>query len=197
MTLTLFLNAHKDVRKLFGKRELEIMNKQVGGVSLTQSEKNRLSRDIRPKLRCMLEIAAFGSECTLERNQENKRMIQKAITTVLNDKEKENIKAILLFGSHVENRATQRSDIDIAVLFKNSLSLSEATAFRIRILGELPEKVDLQVFEHLPQKIKRAIARTHHVLYKAKEFDNILFTTQYMKEYPYFLRMEHILGVPA
>ena len=38
------------ILKIFGKKEIEINRKQLNGERLTQSEKNRLSRDIRQKL---------------------------------------------------------------------------------------------------------------------------------------------------
>ena len=49
MSLLKFLKENENVRKVFGKRELKIIEKQLLGVNLTQSEKNRLSRDIRKK----------------------------------------------------------------------------------------------------------------------------------------------------
>ena len=50
------LKADKDSRKIFGSKELKIIEKQLMGIKLTQSEKNRLSRDIRKKLRFIKEI---------------------------------------------------------------------------------------------------------------------------------------------
>ena len=49
MSLINIIKTNKDIRKIFGKKELVIIEKQLLGVSLTQSEKNRLSRDIRKK----------------------------------------------------------------------------------------------------------------------------------------------------
>ena len=193
MTLKTILKT-KNARKLFGKKELNIIQKQLQGINLTQSEKNRLSRDIRPKLQCVLEIAQFKEECKLEKNQENKKIIKKTITTILKEK---NIKAILLFGSHANNTQTIRSDIDIAVVFKKPITLKEATKFRIRISGQLPKKVDIQVFQHLPQRIKKSLAKNHQILYKTKEFDNITFTTKYIRDNAYFLRMGRIFEVTA
>ena len=50
MSLIQFLKKENNARKIFGKRELKIIEKQLFGLNLTQSEKNRLSRDIRKKL---------------------------------------------------------------------------------------------------------------------------------------------------
>ena len=50
-SLLQFLRENKNARKIFGERELKIIEKQLIGVDLTQSEKNRLSRDVREKFK--------------------------------------------------------------------------------------------------------------------------------------------------
>jgi hypothetical protein len=57
MGLLELLKKSENARKIFGKRELKIIEKQMLGVNLTQSEKNRLSRDIRKKLEFIKEIS--------------------------------------------------------------------------------------------------------------------------------------------
>ena len=162
---------------------------------LKQSEKNRLSRDIKPKLEAVKEISEFKEEFKLERNQDNKRIIENVISVILNDKLKKDIKAVLLFGSFADDSFTRRSDIDICVLFEKDISLEEATRFRIRIAGQVSEKVDIQVFNILPQKIKRDIARNHKVLFNHKGYDNLEFSIRYLKDEDYFIRLNKILGV--
>ncbi len=49
MGMLQFLKKNENTRKIFGVRELKIIEKQLLGINLTQSEKNRLSRDIRKK----------------------------------------------------------------------------------------------------------------------------------------------------
>ncbi len=182
-----------NARKIFGKKEIIIVEKQLDGMPLTQSERNRLSRDIRPKLDFIKEIAEFKNEFRLNKGQNNKMIIGRAINIILNDELKDNIKAILLFGSFADNSFTNRSDIDICVIFKKELSLREATRFRIRISGELPDKVDIQVFNILPFKLKKEIARNHKILYRTIDFDNINFSIRYLKDDDYFIRIKHII----
>ena len=192
LTLKNIFKKNPDVRKLFGKKEIEIIIKQIEGINLTQSEKNRLSKDIRPKLNVIEEISKFKDEFKLEKNQENKRLMQKVLKTISNDKYKDKIIAILLFGSFADNTYTKRSDIDICVLFNNEISRNESTEFRIRILGEFSLKIDLQIFNFLPQKIKKNISINHKVLYKTKEFDNINFSLKYYKDEDFFIRMKKV-----
>lgn len=191
------MKNNRNMGKLFTKKEIEIVTKQLEGIKLTQSEKNRLSRDIRPKLRLIKEISKFEDEFELKNNQNNKKIIEKALSIILNNELKNNIKAVLLFGSFADNTFTSRSDIDICVLFKKKINLRQATKFRIRISGQLSDKVDIQVFDFLPFKIKKEIAKNHQVLYKTKDYDNINFTIKYLKDNDYNIRMREIFGVEA
>ncbi len=188
-----FLTNNKNARKIFGRKEIEIILKQLDGVTLTQSEKNRLSRDIRPKFEFIKEVSKFGDEFELKKDADSLRLIDKAVQLILHDELRDRIKAVLLFGSHAGGIVTKRSDIDICVIFTD-ISLREATKFRIRIMGMLPEKVDVQVFNVLPQKIKREIARNHKILYKASDYDNINFSIRYLKDEDYFIRMNKIFA---
>ncbi len=165
MSLLNFLSESEKARKVFGKRELKIIEKQLLGVNLTQSEKNRLSRDIRKKFEFISKVARFEEEFELKKGLEIKKKINEAKKEILTDKLSKCIKEIWLFGSVVENKLTFRSDIDIAVIF-DEIGLREATKFRIRVSGRVSDKIDVQVFNVLPKKIKESILQMHKVLYK-------------------------------
>jgi len=167
MNLLTFLKSNKNARKLFGKRELKIIEKQVLGVNLTQSEKNRLSRDIRQKLACIKELSKFSDEFELKKGSEIQELIARAKEVILEDEEYRDIKKIIVFGSTAEKARTLRSDIDIAVEFF-SINLKEATKFRIRTSGSLPENIDIQVVNILPEKIKKEIKEKGRVIYEYK-----------------------------
>lgn len=160
-----FIKKSPLARKVFGKKEIVIIDKQVSGIKLTQSEKNRLSRDIRPKLKFIEEVSKFKKEFNLKKGSENTGMIVRALDVIKMDKSFNKIQEIWLFGSMMKNEMTIRSDIDIAVLFKK-ISKKEADNFRIRVLGWVDDKVDIQVFNVLPDKIKKSILKSHRVLYK-------------------------------
>ncbi len=187
----------KDARRIFGKKELEIIFKQLDGSLLTQSEKNRLSRDIRPKFEFIEQAADFASEFRLRKNQNNMVMIDKAVDVILGDELNDEILSILLFGSFADKTSTKRSDIDICVVFRKDISLKKATRFRAKVSGNLPEKIDIQVFNILPQKLKRSIARNHRILYRSSDYDDINFSINYLKDDDYFIRMNNVLGVEA
>ncbi len=167
MNLLKFLKENENTRKIFGQRELKIIEKQLNGINLTQSEKNRLSRDIRKKFQFVKEISKFEDEFKLKKANEIKKMIQEAKEVILTDKLKDEIKKVLLFGSSVENKMTFRSDIDIAVVF-NNINKKDAGKFRIHVLGRVNDKIDVQVYNTLPKKIKDEIDKKGKVLYERK-----------------------------
>jgi predicted nucleotidyltransferase len=164
MNLIQFLKNNENTRKIFGERELKIIEKQLNGIALTQSEKNRLSRDIRKKLDFIREISLFENEFELKKSSEIKKIIEEAKKTILDHPLNHKIKKIILFGSAVENKLTFRSDIDIAVVFDN-ISEKEATIFKTQIAGRVSDRVDIQVFNILPEKIKKTILKNNKVLY--------------------------------
>ncbi len=165
MSLLSELKNNKNSRKIFGKRELKIIEKQLQGVNLTQSEKNRLSRDIRKKLDFIKEINKYSHEFELKKGSEIKKIVNDALETIKEHNDFKKIKRIILFGSAVENKLTFRSDIDLAVEF-DDITLTEATKFRINILGRVSNKVDLQVYNTLPDKIKEDIDKKGKVLFQ-------------------------------
>ncbi|HRZ85256.1 MAG TPA: nucleotidyltransferase domain-containing protein [Candidatus Paceibacterota bacterium] len=165
MNLLQFIKKNENTRKIFGVRELKIIEKQLLGINLTQSEKNRLSRDIRKKFDFIKEISKYSYALDLKKGSVIKERIEKAKELILSDKLEKKIKKIYLFGSSVKNERTFRSDIDIAVEFDEIDNL-EAGKFRLRILGEFDKTIDIQVFNVLPDKIKNSIIKNHKVLYK-------------------------------
>lgn len=165
MSLLKFLKENENARKVFGKRELRIIEKQLLGVNLTQSEKNRLSRDIRKKFEFIGEVSRFEEEFKLKKSVEIKKMIEEAKQFILEDSLFKRIKEIILYGSVIENKLTLKSDIDVAIKF-DKISLKEATLFRKRISGKVDKRIDIQVYNYLPKKIKREIDNKGRSLYK-------------------------------
>ncbi len=161
------LNAIKEtpeIRKLFGKKELIIIEKQLQGVKLTPSEKTRLSRDIRKKFKAIQELAYFKNEFSLEQSSEIKRIVEDTKQVILDTKHLSKIKRIILFGSTADKSRTLLSDIDIAVEFKE-IEEKEATKFRIHAMSQVNKKVDIQVYNFLPDKIKRQIDKYGKTIY--------------------------------
>ena len=164
MNFIQFLKQNQNTRKIFGKRELRIIEKQLQGINLTQSEKNRLSRDIRKKLDFIKEAQIYITEFELKKGAEVKDQIAEVVEIIKRDKLISKIRKIILFGSTAEGMRNFCLDIDIAVVF-SEITREEAFGFRRRILGDI-EKVDLQVYNLLPDKIKKEIDLKGKVLYE-------------------------------
>ncbi len=167
--LVKFLKENSNSRKIFGKKELKIIEKQLWGAGLTQSEKNRLSRDIRKKFEFIKEIAKFSDEFGLKKASVTKEMINDALEAIKEHEWFWKIKEIIIFGSFVENRFHLFSDIDIAVKFKEKISEKDAFEFRKKVLGNISEKIDVQVYNLLPDKIKKEIDKNGKTIYQRKD----------------------------
>jgi|SRR3989344_163928 len=163
-----YLKESENSRKVFGKRELKIIEKQLLGVPLTQSEKNRLSRDIRRKFAFIKEVSRFEPEFGLKKGAEIKRIVEEITEVILGDELYSRIEKILLFGSAAENKLTLSSDVDVAVIFRRITS-QEATLFRKRVLGKTPSRADIQVYNLLPAKVRKEIHQKGKVLYVQKD----------------------------
>lgn len=164
MNLLHFLEKNEEARKIFGQQELKIIEKQLLGINLTQSEKNRLSRDIRKKFEFISKASRFEDDFKLKKGSEIKSIINDAIEVILESKWNNKIKKIILFGSSATKERIFRSDIDIAVLFKD-INLREATKFRVHVSGRVNDKIDIQVYNILPDKIKKQINENGKVLW--------------------------------
>ena len=153
------------MRRIFGKRELIIIEKQLLGVTLTPSEKTRLSRDIRKKFDAVATLIPFVQEFRLRHGDIIKEHIHEAKDVILKSTYFPRINKIVLFGSAVTHQLTLGSDIDIAVDFI-SVTKEEAFRFRLDVLKEVPDKIDVQVYNVLPMKIKKEIDAQGKILYE-------------------------------
>jgi len=155
MTLLNFLKKDS-ARLIFGKSEIEIIKKQLNGLKLKPSEKVRLSRDIRKKLESVEELSRYKEEFKLKKSQEIKYLINEAKEIILEEL-KNNVNEIILFGSYAENKQTKNSDIDLAIKLRK-ISKLNPTKIRAALLGNMPsEKLDIQIYGSLPEKIKKEI----------------------------------------
>jgi predicted nucleotidyltransferase len=162
------IKKDKNIRKIFGKQELVIIEKQLLGINLTPSEKTRLSRDIRKKLEAIASLADFSEGFKLKQGAVVKEKIEDLKEIILKSSYFPKIKKIILFGSSIDRTRTFRSDIDVAVEF-DKIDSREAVQFRLEILKDTDKKTDVQVYNVLPDKIKREIDLNGRVLYNKEK----------------------------
>ncbi len=73
------------------------------------------------------------------------------------------IKFIILYGSAAKGNRTILSDIDIAVFYDGDKK--ERFDFRVKILGRINVKFDVQTFQDLPLYIQKEIISTGKLIY--------------------------------
>lgn len=165
MTLCYFIKNEPLATTIFGKAEIKIIQKQLLGINLTQSEKNRLSRNIRPKLKFVKACSVFKEEFELKKGGEVFQQIEQTKNVLLLDALSRKIKRIFVFGSFIENLMTESSDIDVAVEF-SEISKKEASLLKKRIITQLPKLIDLSIFNTLPEKIQENILKNGKTIYE-------------------------------
>ena len=65
------------------------------------------------------------------------------------------VQFIILYGSLAHGTATPLSDIDLAVYYKGNDK--QRFTFRTKALGELPDNVDLHIFQDVPLLVQNEI----------------------------------------
>lgn len=165
MSLLNTIRKDPNIRRIFGKKELEIIEKQLLGIKLMPSENTRLSRDIKKKFKAVKSLSENSAEFELKKGARIKELIEEAKQAIFSSKYLAKIKKIWLFGSTAENQRTFRSDIDIAVEF-SSINSKESSEFRIKTMGKINDIIDIQVYNTLPEKLKKEIEAKGKVLWK-------------------------------
>jgi len=109
-------------------KEKKIIRKKLSNKKLSQSERNRLSRAIRPKLR---EISQIDSKEILEKIDYNPHIISienRIINTIKNNIQE--LDSIILYGSVVQTNYHSYNDIDIIIVTKLKIYSSEIEKYR-------------------------------------------------------------------
>ncbi len=85
------------------------------------------------------------------------------VITKIKDIGGDRIKFIVLYGSAAKGKTTDLSDIDIAVFYSGDKR--ERFQFRVKILGRIGNKFDIQTYQDLPLYIQNEILSGGEVLY--------------------------------
>jgi len=72
---------------------------------------------------------------------------------------KDEVKGVLLFGSHAAGKADKKSDIDICLLSP------ENKRVLLKLFEKLGDKYDVKIFEELPLHIKMDIIKNHRTIF--------------------------------
>lgn len=167
MTLYEFIKDEPLAKVVFGKKEIEIIKKQLIGIKLKQYERNILSRSIRKKFNFIKKCSVYKEEFEIKKGGEIIKQLEILRDLMLLDKIGKNIKKIYIFGSFVENKMSSNSDVDIAIEFKN-IDKKEISKFKKRILEQKKDLFDISIFNNLPTNIQNEIKKNGKVFFENK-----------------------------
>lgn len=111
------------------EKENKIIEKRLSNKKLSQSERNRLSKAIRPKLR---EISLIDSKKILAKIEYNPNSIsiENKIVKIINSNIKE-VDSIILYGSAIQTNYHEYNDIDIMIVTKSKFFSHEIDKYKI------------------------------------------------------------------
>lgn len=99
---------------------------------------------------------------TLDLEQNKGHNIMNVINRIL-EIGKEKVKFIVLYGSAAKGELTSLSDVDLAVFYDGDKK--ERFDFRVKVLGRVGDKFDIQTFQDLPLYIQKNVLATGKVIY--------------------------------
>ena len=114
------------------KKEMQIIEKKLNNKKLSQIDRNRLSRTIRPKLR---KISKINSEELLKKLEYCPKSItieNKIIKTILENLPETD--SIIIFGSVIQNNYREYNDIDVLIITKIKIN---GMMTKFKIIGEI------------------------------------------------------------
>ena len=135
------------------KHEIKVINKKLEGKRISQQDSNYLSKYVRPKLRAIQEIDAEDLLNKLEYNQKAKAIEQKIKKLLL--EKLEEVEAIVLYGSVVQNNYKNYHDIDVLVIIKKRFWKKLGEKYKkiveikkeIRKIKEYGINLDLEIYD--------------------------------------------------
>ena len=95
-----------------------------------------------------------------------------------------NIRFVMLYGSHAEEREMPISDIDIAVYYW--ASAEGRFQFRMNIAGSLSSRYDVHIFQDLPLHVRKDVISHGEILYQKDYVETFNIFLQTIREYEDF-----------
>jgi len=97
-------------------------------------------------------------------------------------KDREEVKAVLLYGSYARNEQNIRSDIDICVVAPKLKTPKEFAS----LLGEIwrnidANKYDVRIFEELPLYLKMEVIKNHKIIFSTNPYELSYYFYHYRK----------------
>ncbi len=81
----------------------------------------------------------------------------------------EKVRFIILYGSAAEGTTRENSDIDLCIDIDEDTDY-ERSKFRLRVLSELPDFFDVQIFAQLPVYVKKEVLKGKVIFCRDEEY---------------------------
>jgi predicted nucleotidyltransferase len=81
----------------------------------------------------------------------------------------EKVRFIILYGSAAEGGIRKNSDIDLCIDLDAETDF-DRSKFRLRVLSELPDNFDVQIFSQLPLYVKKEVLRGKVIFCRDEEY---------------------------
>ncbi len=100
---------------------------------------------------------------------EIERIVKNAIKKLKNLEGFDKVRFIILYGSAAEGITREESDIDLCIDI-NADTDYERSSFRLKVLSELPDLFDVQIFAQLPLYVKKEVIKGKVIFCRDEEY---------------------------
>ena|SRR3989344_3257080 len=94
--------------------------------------------------------------------------IKNFLTKIKKKRDFNKVKFVVLYGSYSKGKQNKMSDLDFCVYYDGSKK--DSYKMRMRLLGELGDKYDVQMFKSLPLFLRKEVLRGKIVYLKDRKF---------------------------
>lgn len=97
------------------------------------------------------------------------KLVKNSVERLKNIQGFEKVRFIILYGSAVEGITRAESDIDLCIDIDADTDY-ERSQFRLKVLSELPDFFDVQIFAQLPLYVKKEVLKGRLVFCRDEEY---------------------------
>jgi len=96
-------------------------------------------------------------------------LVKNSVEILKNIQGFEKVRFIMLYGSSVEGIPREESDIDLCIDVDTNTDY-ERSSFRLKVLSELPDLFDVQIFAQLPLYVKKEVIKGKVIFCRDEEY---------------------------
>lgn len=97
------------------------------------------------------------------------KIVKDVVEKLINIQGFEKVRFVIFYGSAAEGTTRENSDIDLCIDIDEDTDY-ERSKFRLRVLSELPDFFDVQIFAQLPVYVKKEVLKGKVVFCRDEEY---------------------------